>query len=1227
MDPALSSQYPVHKIGSDGFAWWVGQIESKKNGDPKKSGRYRVRIVGTHLKDAARTPSSELPWANTMMPATVPWSDGGVTGGSVGYDIGNWVIGFFLDNDKQKPIIMGSIGHTAGATLLENVENDPNPAGTAKEFTTFLDPRRNPYKHLPLNIDQRRDALQTEEQQGSEGQTLNGQAGLTPAATETPPPVFYGLFGQATETNPTGSKVCVEIANPKCGTERNFSQSLKNVIAEMLRANQQSGGNLGSYYVSKINGELSPYIQTGRRYINKAIRLVKSFIARLKGEIVKILREAVEQLVTTVLYANIPSKDELGNTNTGPVNPDLGIKPFTDITVKKSRLKEVIDIVNEVLDDLGCSMENLTERISDYLTDLLFGYLMDAYSAVACLVDTLVNGIINEIISFIDESLSLILGGLNELLGVLAKPLNLIGSIINKAFDLLGISCDGPTAQCDKIEKVCVDCANDETDDNWLDNLLEQIEDGPLDNRQYICKEAREQQETEITFIQFVGGIPAAVQDPATGKVVPTVKLIQYTSEDIEVIEGQEAVFVIKRFGDVSVSSSIRLKVIPKTATTPEDFEKTFEGSVIGFAPYETQKQIKFRTYADRDFTEEAENFFIRIKNNTLPDGHQVSFPNGRDFQCTIKDGFNQPVRTPPNVVPGLPPSTPPGNERPDGTVPIEIPIQNINPPQPRYSVVPERTVYTEGESVAFNIYSVNGVVGSAVDYELDVSPDDIVEGEVTGSFILDENGQGRVIFTLAPDNDNVRIDPPGTIPLLDETGTPILDENGAVQYNTEEIITDIPDDNERLTLTITSTGDRASVLILGEDDGDPAYFVSSDKEVYDEGDTITYTINTRNIPDNNILNYTITGTVDADDFVEKDLTGSFTIVDNQAQVQLTIAEDAAAEQVEIITFSIDGTNTSLNVLISPQQITTVEEEELILPTYSVSTDKFVYDEGETIQYTITTTNVPDGTTLQYYLNGTDVKPSDFVGNTLQGSFVVINNTATVYLTIAEDNELEVTETVTFFITGTNGFASVVINGEEEETEDVPDEIIEEKPCLDKPIADEPITDETGSILSIPLISKGCPYVEPPFVIIGGAGTGAAAIPLLDEEGRVSEIRLTRAGAGYRKNTAADKNVTCVIDSFTLLNVGLGYTSAPEVFVNGEAGIARAIIDEERGIVTSVQIIDRSLEFTQLPSIIIQGGGGSGARVLPSVVCLDNIDELAASGYAKIGTGKYIDCP
>ena len=117
MDQSLAALYPIHQIGSDGFSWWIGQVESNKKDDPKRSGRYRVRIIGQHLKvgDTA-TPTEALPWAHIMMPVTTPFIEGGTGGASPGLQRGCFVVGFFMDNDKQKPIIMGSVGGVKSST-------------------------------------------------------------------------------------------------------------------------------------------------------------------------------------------------------------------------------------------------------------------------------------------------------------------------------------------------------------------------------------------------------------------------------------------------------------------------------------------------------------------------------------------------------------------------------------------------------------------------------------------------------------------------------------------------------------------------------------------------------------------------------------------------------------------------------------------------------------------------------------------------------------------------------------------------------------------------------------------------------------------------------------------------------------------------------------------------------------------------------------------------------
>jgi hypothetical protein len=257
-------------------------------------------------------------------------------------------------------------------------------------------------------------------------------------------------------------------------------------------------------------------------------------------------------------------------------------------------------------------------------------------------------------------------------------------------------------------------------------------------------------------------------------------------------------------------------------------------------------------------------------------------------------------------------------------------------------------------------------------------------------------------------------------------------------------------------------------------------------------------------------------------------------------------------------------------------------------------------------------------------LYGDNLTNEDFVNNSLFGSFVMIDNTAKVYVGIADDLSIEGSESVTFLISGTGASADIIITDNTAEEPQAPDPN-PRKPCFDKPIAGAPITDANGSIISIPIVSTGCPYVFPPKVIITGPGYGASAIALTDSLGRVTEIRVTRSGIGYNLNRPEDSDLRCVIDSYTIISPGVGYTSAPDVYIDGVAGRATAIIDD-RGYVVSIQPTDRTTTYNEIPQIKIIGGGGAGARVLPSVVCLDTT-EYENQGYAKIGTGRYVDCP
>ena len=1211
MDPALSSLFPIHQIGADGFSWWVGQVESGKDKDPKKSGRYQVRVIGQHLKDGDTTPTESLPWAQVMLPVTTPFSVGGKTGASIGLDTGSWVVGFYLDNDKQKPIIMGSIGHTAGATQRTNIETDPNPGGTEKGFATYLAPGINPAVHAPIPSSDARKGDQPAAPTTAEtnGTTKPGEAGVIAAAvTDQMPPAFYGLFAEASATNPTGSKVCVEIANPNCGSENDMKGGLTKIIADMLRDTQQSNGNLGSFYVSKVNGELNSYIDTGMSYVNKAIRLVKSFVSRVKGEIVKQIRQAADGLVELLLYEKVAEESIEDSTEAAETSViDNGEEPEEPKTKKQSRLKGVLDTINETLDDVGCQMADFTDRIAQWLTDLLLGYLMDAFANAACLVDNVVDGILNQILAFLEELIGSILGPLQELLSVIAAPIDMIGNAINSVLNLLGISCDGLPGQCEKIIKECTDCGTGEAED-WLDKLIGEIEDGPLDSSTYVCDEAKNTSALNSlppTNIIFIGGTyPDG--DPG-GPVVPTNAMITYEIEDIEVTEGENATFIIKRSGAINFPSSVTFTVLGGTATQGEDYDQIFSGSSVGFAPGASEKAIVFETYKDSQ-TEGEESFFVKIEENVTPKDTVVTFSGGKSAKCTILD-FQQQNISPPSGGGGDDGDTTPDPFVPPSLVnvsPVEVkPFpSDFVPDLPEITITSDKVYYTEGETIKYVVTTTNTPGGVSYNYTVEgtIDASDIDGGSLSGSFTTDANGVAQFeITTLVND---------------DVSGT--------------------TDDIESISVYITDTPAYTDAFILGEADTQVRWSVDSDKTYVREGETATVTVSTVNIPDGTNFTYELIGTVTYEDIVGARIISSvdvdaqpLEIKDGQCIIPVTPTVDGEIEESEYFDFTIKSyiddngdvqtvDDVSTQIIILADDTT---DQEPLVPAYFVTTDQLTVKEGGVVKYIITTSNVPNGTVLQYMLSGSGIKPSDFSTNSLFGTFQVINNEATVYIGIEDDTEVEQNETVIFTITGTGASADVVILADDEDPPGVdPDP---GKPCFDKPVAGKPITDDGGSIISIPIVDSGCPYVLPPKIIITGPGYGAGAIPLLDENGRVSEIRVTRSGVGYNVNQ--DPSLRCVIDAYTIISPGQGYTSAPDVYVDGVAGRAEAIIDE-RGFVVSIRPTDRTNTYNEIPQIRVIGGGGLGARVIPSIVCLDNT-EYEDQGYAKIGTGRYVDCP
>ena len=941
MDEALSRLIPTQRIGNDGFTWWVGQIEGTAQDEKNNKGgyRYKVRIVGDHTSNKEVLPTKNLPWATAIMPITTPFAPGNICGANPQLVKGCWVIGFYLDTEKQKPIIMGSIGQVPGATSVIN-DIDPNDSEAFKTGVRTGDLAPIPSK---------------DGEEGADGTAKTG-GGLATGRKRGDGEEDVPLPPAKVEA--IKDEQWCQIVAEKC-KDVDLKTQMTNILGELLAEIQNNNGNIGTYYVSKVTGGINSAVSEGRSKVNKAIRVVREFLARVKGWITTKIQEAVDALVKAILQPN-----ESGNV-----------------------LTPVTEWFNNILKDLGCKMADLGERLEAWLTNLLMSYINQIYRAAICQIDELVNGIISKIQQLMNDLLDSVLGPLQDILGAIAAPLDLIGQAINYVLKLLGISCSGPDQTCAKYKKVCTTGEKKKKDDDedFLDKLLGDIDnlfgDTPADYTQYICDEAFTGKPLELTTVGFIGGVPApGTTDTKKAKLT-------YTINDVTVKEGESAVFTVTRSGFLDISSSLKFNTIKKQGTATAGSDYLEQEGILGFAPGETQKTINIQTLVDQEKDPE-ETFFIRLKKNS--------------------------------------------------------PVDDV------------KTVFVKN-------------IGKGTITEKDVKkPYDPYQPEPVDPFVPIPD----------PPTDTLPTNP------------------------------NVPDDG---------SGD-------GGDD--------------------------------------------------------------------------------------DATDTT--------------------PSYSVVANRTSCPEGEFIIYTISTSNVESGTILYYNLTGNGIIPSDIIGNKLSGSFIINNNQSKVTVGIEEDGEIEDVETLTFTIAGTGASVDVLITVPDDQdiddidqgVGDTPETVFEE---FRPPTAKEPITDDNGGIIEIPIDDPGDSWLEPPIVIIGGEGSGATGIALLDNSGSVSEIRIQSPGYGYKLNRASDNDVRCIIDAFTILRPGIGYTSVPDMYVNGELGIAEAVINND-GFVIGARILNREITFDRFPAVDIVGGGGYGAKLLPSLACLDT-EALSTIGATKIGTGNYIDCP
>ena len=299
-----------------------------------------------------------------------------------------------------------------------------------------------------------------------------------------------------------------------------------------------------------------------------------------------------------------------------------------------------------------------------------------------------------------------------------------------------------------------------------------------------------------------------------------------------------------------------------------------------------------------------------------------------------------------------------------------------------------------------------------------------MVEGD-TATFTVSTNNiaNGTILpwwipagWTNTEDHDFVGNDRSGNVTINNNTGTFSLttEFNGieSIEYFKVEVGGTEYTRGDGTTHTLP-TGLTPQINIL-----DSVVTVVPDKTTMNEGDTVTWTISSPTLPPGTVLTWDfsnnsynsgngIVSTVSQHDFVENITNGSVTLnANSQATVSLT-ARYNAFEGGEDILF---------NVHRSGVYAVTSAPVTLLNSIFTITPNKTSIYEGETITYTIGTTNVTSGSQFAWFRTGGTSSDADFTSVTNTGTFTIINGSATVSFTAKGDTISDNDETIVFGI-------------------------------------------------------------------------------------------------------------------------------------------------------------------------------------------------------------------
>ena len=294
------------------------------------------------------------------------------------------------------------------------------------------------------------------------------------------------------------------------------------------------------------------------------------------------------------------------------------------------------------------------------------------------------------------------------------------------------------------------------------------------------------------------------------------------------------------------------------------------------------------------------------------------------------------------------------------------------------------------------------------------------------------------VTTTNVPNGTTLYFTIDGTVSSADFSGAPTLSgpltiTSGAASYNLVSL-NDVSTEGAETMIFNLRTGSISGTIvatktsILRDTSQAPSYAITPTVSQISEGGGISFNVGTTGIANGTTLYYSVSSTAIND---VSPIAGSITISGNAATIPITAIADGTTEGSEFFNVTLRSVSTSGPVLATSALVEILDTSQN--PTYDIvpvlSGPPYSANEGVTVSFSVTTTAVPNGTTLFYTTSGT-VSTTDFSDNLTTGTFTINNNQGTINRTLSNDFTTEGAESFQILVrTGSTLGSIVAVSG------------------------------------------------------------------------------------------------------------------------------------------------------------------------------------------------------